>query len=378
MPAVALLGPRQCGKSTLARFVLESIPSSIYLDLERPADRNKLQDPEAFLRFNHDKLVCFDEIQHAPELFSVLRSVIDDRKTNEQFLILGSASRDLIRQSAESLAGRISYLELTPFVLPEIIHSNLSTLEELWLRGGFPRSLLAKDDESSFQWRLDFVRTFVERDIPQLNMRIPSERIERLWQMCTHCHGQLLNYSKLAGSLGLTDHTIRSYIELLSGAFMLRVLKPFHANLKKRLVKSPKVYIRDTGLLHTLLDIETVNELFGHPVYGSSWESFVIETILARLKPQVSTSFYRTATGTEADLILEKGKIRFAIECKASTAPKISKGFRNVISDLNIRHAWVIAPVEENYPIADDITVTSLPDLLSDALLSELFYRSAS
>lgn len=376
MPAVALLGPRQCGKSTLAGVVLQSLPASIYLDLERPRDRNKLQDAEAFLNLNRDTLICIDEVQRAPEIFALLRSVIDDRNRNGQFLILGSASRDLIRQSSESLAGRISYLELTPFIFSEVVRYNDSPLHTLWLRGGCPRSYLADDDDASFQWRLDFIRTFLERDIPRLNMRIPPQRVERLWQMCAHSHGQLLNSAKLAGALGLSDRTVRSYIDLLAGAFMVRILKPFHANLKKRLVKSPKLYIRDTGLLHTLLGIESVNDLFGHPVYGASWEGFVIENILACLKPQVTASFYRTAKGAEADLLLEKGQTRIVVECKASSAPKCSRGFRNVIDDVKAQHAWVIAPVEDAYPIAENITVASLNAFINNPQINDFFFSS--
>lgn len=364
MPAVALLGARQCGKSTLADFLLETIPQSIYLDLERPRDRNKLQDAEAFLSLNKDKLICLDEIQLAPDLFALLRGVIDERRRNGQFLILGSASRDLIRQTSESLAGRISYFELTPFILPEVVQEDGSALRRLWLRGGFPRSYLAGTDEASFQWRLDFIRSFLERDIPQLNMRILPQRVERLWQMCAHTHGQLLNYSKLAGSLGLTDHTVRSYIELLNGAFMVRVLPPMHANLKKRLVKSPKVYIRDSGILHTMLGLEIANDLFGHPVYGASWEGFVIENILANLKPQVNTSFYRTAKGAEIDLVLEKGDSRLAVECKASSAPRVARSFHTAVQDIDATLAFVVAPVEDRYPIADNIEVTSLEKCL--------------
>ncbi len=366
MPAVALLGARQCGKSTLAKTVLESNPNGIYLDLERPRDRNKLQDAEMFLGLNRDKLICLDEIQRIPEFFALLRGVIDERRSNGQFLILGSASRDLIRQSSESLAGRISYLELTPFFLSEVASEGESALRKLWLRGGFPRSHLADDDGGSFRWRLDFIRSFLERDIPQLKLRIPPERIERLWQMCAHTHGQLLNYSKLAGSLGITDHTVRTYIELLSGAFMVRILMPFHGNLKKRLVKSPKVYIRDSGILHTLLGIETLNDLLGHPVYGASWEGLIIENILAGLKPQVKISFYRTARGAELDLVMEKGGTCLAIECKVSSSPTISRGCHQAIQDLGIEHTWIVAPVDERYPVAQNITVVPLDECFTD------------
>jgi len=288
IPGVIILGPRQCGKSTLAKAIISKIENAVYLDLERPSDINKLIDPEAFLSLNADKLICLDEIQRVPELFPILRSVIDENRRNGQFIILGSASPDLIRQSSETLAGRVSYFELTPFLFKEISeHSSPNKLRKLWLRGGFPRSYLASDEKESFEWRLNFIRTFLERDIPQLGFRIPAKTLERFWKMCAHLHGQLLNSSKLGESLGVSHHTVRSYSDLLEQTFVLRVLRPYESNLKKRLIKSPKIYIRDTGLLHALLDIESHNELLGHPVYGASWEGFVIENIL---------SFYQTGT----------------------------------------------------------------------------------
>ena len=284
IPGVIILGPRQCGKSTLAKAIISEIENAVYLDLERPSDINKLTDPEAFFSLNADKLICLDEIQRVPELFPILRSVIDENRRNGQFIILGSASPDLIRQSSETLAGRVSYFELTPFLFKEISeHSSPNKLRKLWLRGGFPRSYLASDEKESFEWRLNFIRTFLERDIPQLGFRIPAKTLERFWKMCAHLHGQLLNSSKLGESLGVSHHTVRSYSDLLEQTFVLRVLRPYESNLKKRLIKSPKIFIRDTGLLHALLDIESHNELLGHPVYGASWEGFVMENILSLL-----------------------------------------------------------------------------------------------
>lgn len=362
VPAVAILGPRQVGKSTLARHVVSSYKNAIYLDLEKPSDLNKLQDPEAFFDLNRKRLICLDEIQRAPELFAVLRGIIDENRRNGQFLILGSASRQLIQQSSESLAGRISYFELPPFQAYEI-DPKASNLRRLWLRGGFPRSYLARSLKQSFQWRIDFIRTYLERDIPLLGFNISPKVLERFWRMCAHSHGQVLNLSKLGGSLGVSHHTIRSYVDLLEQTFLLRVLPPFEGNLKKRLIKSPKIYIRDSGLLHALLDIEEQNDLLGHPGYGSSWEGFVIENILA-CSPQWRASYYRTSSGAEIDLILEKGNKKIAVEIKASSSPKISKALVNSLTDLKIKQAWVVAPVKESYPLAGGITAITLQEAL--------------
>lgn len=357
IPVVAILGPRQCGKSTLTRAILSTMPNVVYLDLERPSDMAKLTDPEAFLSLNRDKLICLDEIQRQPGLFKVMRSIIDDNQRNGQFIILGSASPNLLRQSSETLAGRIAYLELTPFLLDEIIPGNdTEALRKLWLRGGYPRSTLAVDEETSFDWRLDFIRTYLERDIPALGFRIPAGNIERFWKMCAHIHGQLLNRSKLGESLGISHHTVQNYLDLMKQTFILRVLPPLEVNLKKRLVKSPKVYLRDSGLLHALLRIEEQNDLLGHPVYGSSWEGFALENILASA-PRWDAFFYRTTTGNEVDLVLERGGRRIAVEFKVSTAPSVAKGTWSALEDLGNPEAWIIAPVNEAYPIKENVTV---------------------
>ena len=361
-PAVAVLGPRQSGKSTLAKMIIEKKKESIYLDLERPSDLRKLSEPELFFEHHRNRLICLDEIQRMPEIFPVLRSVIDDHKQAGQFLILSSASRDLIRQTSESLAGRIAYLELTPFLLTEISNS-VKAMDTYWLRGGFPDSLLARSGSDSVRWRQNFIRTFLERDIPQLGIRIPARALERLWRMCAHYHGQLLNQSRLGESLGVSHTTIRTYLELLSGTFMVRLLTPLLPNLKKRLVKSPRMYLRDSGILHTLLDIESTEDLLGHPVRGPSWEGMVIENILGEL-PDWRGYFYRTATGDECDLVLEKGRTRIGIECKTSAAPEVGQGFWKALSDLAIREAWIIAPVRESYPIGKDVIVAPLSELL--------------
>ena len=358
-PAVAILGPRQCGKSTLARTILSLFKNSIYLDLESPADLRKISDIETFFDINKKSLICLDEVQRAPEIFPALRSILDRNESNGRVLILGSASRDLIKQSSESLAGRISFLELTPFLESEINpEGDMILMREHWLRGGFPRSFLT-DDANSMIWRDDFIRTFLERDIPQLGFSIPASSIRRVWTMCAHSHGQILNYSKIGESLGVSHNTVRSYMDILSQTFLLRILPPYNSNLKKRTVKTPKCYIRDTGLLHSLLGIETMNDLLGHPVYGFSWEGFAIENILSEL-PDWTASFYRSSSGSEVDLILEKGRKKIAVEFKASIAPEPGKGFYNAIEDLDISEVWVVAPVDEYYPIKKNINVSPL------------------
>lgn len=362
-PCVAILGPRQCGKSTLALSIRNNIKNFIYLDLENPIDLRKLDDPNIFFEHNKDKLVCLDEIQRRPELFPVLRSIIDKNKRKGQILILGSASEELIKQSSESLAGRISYIELTPFIISEIIKAP-EDIFRLWNRGGFPESFLAQDDYGSARWRKNFVRTFLEKDIPQLGITIPAKNIGRLWSMCAHSHGQVLNASKIGESIGVSHHTIKNYLSILEQTFMVRQLQPHYTNLKKRLIKSPKIYIRDSGILHSLLDIESFDGLMGHTIYGSSWEGFVIENILAEL-PDYRGYFYRTSTGAEIDLILEKGGKRIAVECKSSSAPVISKGFYNALEDLGIDEAWVIAPVKELYVITGNVKVAPLMEFIS-------------
>jgi predicted AAA+ superfamily ATPase len=362
-PVVAILGPRQCGKTTLAGQILKPLKKSVYLDLENPADLAKLDDPLAFFSLHEDELVCLDEIQRTPELFTTLRSIVDERGRNSQFLILGSAGRDLIRQSSESLAGRIAYLDLTPFLLNEIELAALGDLRRLWLRGGFPRSYLAADDDISFQWRQDFIRTFLERDIGMLGFRMPPARLGRLWKMCAHIHGSLLNASKLADSLGVSSHTIRSYMDLLEHTFMIRVLMPDAPNLKKRLVKSPKIYIRDSGILHALLDIRTHDDLLSHPVLGASFEGFAMENILASAR-NYEPSFYRTGAGAEIDLVLRRGRRALAFELKSSTIPRVTKGFWNALEDISPDDAYVVAPVKEPYPIKHGVMVTPLHDVI--------------
>ncbi len=366
-PAVALLGPRQSGKTTLAREIVGQLPNAVYLDLERPSDLRKLEDPELYFQTqraqNETILFCLDEIQRTPELFPLVRSLIDEEGRNGQFLFLGSASRDLIRQTSETLAGRIVFLELTPLLGSEVEIGDLGSLTRYWLRGGFPRSFLARSGESSYNWRESFIRTFLERDLRQLGFDLPAATLRRLWRMLAHHHGQLLNSSSLGGSLGLSHTTVRSHIDLLTQTFMIRQLEPLVANVKKRLVKSPKIYLRDAGILHALLEIEDHDDLLGHPVLGASWEGMVIENVIAAL-PGWRPSFYRTVNKAEIDLILSRGRRRIAIECKASAAPKVSRGFWNGLDDTEADEAWVIAPVDEPYPLREGVMVSGLDHFL--------------
>lgn len=358
-PAIAILGPRQCGKSTTAKVLLERIPS-VYLDLQDRVDRNKLSEPELFFDAYRDKLICLDEIQRLPEFFSVLRSEIDKDRRPGRFLILGSASRDLIKQSSESLAGRISYIDLTPFFLEEL--TGRVSWRDLWIRGGFPDSVLAENDGNSFDWRLNFIRTFMERDIPALGFNIPIPVIERLWLLLAHYHGQTINYQKLSTAADTAIPTLKKYLAILEQTYMLRMLRPATPNLKKRLVKSPKIYLRDSGILHALLDIDAYDYLLANPTVGASWEGFVIENILAqfdRWKP----SFLRTSNGAEIDLMLEQADRRHLFECKLSKAPKASRGFYELVDIMKPESAWVIAPVDTPFEIKKGIVVCPLESL---------------
>ena len=363
-PAVAILGPRQCGKSTMAKAVLEG-QDAVYLDLQDRVDRNKLSEPELFFDRYRDKLICLDEIQLLPEFFSVLRSEIDKDRRAGRFLILGSASRDLIRQSTESLAGRIAYLDLTPFLQEEV--QNVSSWQDTWLRGGFPESTLAIDDSDSFDWRLDFIRTFMERDIPALGFNIPIPVIERLWLLLAHYHGQTVNYSKMAAAVDLSIQTLKKYLQILEQTYMIRLLPPASPNLKKRLIKSPKVYLRDSGILHALLGIEEFDYLLANSVSGSSWEGFVIENILPKYE-RWRPSFLRTSNGAEVDLVLERGGKHHFFEFKLSKAPKASRGFYQLVDDMQPDSAWIVAPVDEAYEIRQGIYVCP-PDKLPMLLM---------
>jgi len=361
-PAVALLGPRQAGKTTLARLIANERPGSVHLDLERPSDLAKLTDPELFLSRHADQFIVLDEIQRQPELFAVLRALIDAKRVPGRFLLLGSASPQLLRQASESLAGRICFHELAPFDVSEVKPTH-SQLQDFWLRGGYPLSWLAQSDAASFAWRESFIVTHLERDIPSFGIRIPGATLHRFWQMLAHLHGQLWNASRLASGFGVSAPTVQHYLDILEATYMLRRLPPFQANLGKRLVKSPKVYLRDSGILHALLGIESLNDLAGHPVVGASWEGWVLEQIAQLIGAQWQLSFYRTASGAEMDIVAERGSRKIGFEIKFSSAPKLSKGFWSAMADLQLEKAYIVAPVESGYPLAPDVEVVPAVEL---------------
>lgn len=363
--AVALIGPRQVGKTTLAQNIAAERPS-LYLDMENIADREKLSDPLPFLQRHADKLVVIDEIHRLPDLFNTLRGVIDQGrrsgKAHGRFLLLGSASIDLLRQS-ETLAGRIEYVDLGPLHILETDDS--ATTDTLWLRGGFPRHLLTTDDETSFRRRQNFIRTYLERDIPMFGPRIATETLERLWMMLAHNQGCLLNVAQLARNLGVSGQSVANYIGLLQDLLLVRRLPPFRVNVRKRLVKSPRVYVRDSGLIHALLGIETLDELLGHPVVGTSWQGMVIENLLAVAPGRTRASFYRTVTGAEIDLVLEMGAKHgtWAIEIKRNSAAKTGKGFTIALDDIKPSRAFVLYSGHERYAKSATIEAITLPEL---------------
>ena len=353
-PAALLLGPRQCGKSTLARQLLAQRGDAVILDLQDRADRARLQEPELFFEAHRHQLVCLDEIQLLPEFFSLLRAEIDRDRRPGRFLLLGSASGPLLRQSHESLAGRIAQVELTPFLLKEVAQA--VSWQQLWLRGGFPESLLAAADEDSLDWREDFIRTFLGRDIASLELGLPLPQMERLWRLLAHSQGQTLNASRLAGLLDLRSTRLKQLLAVLEQTFMLRLLPPLEANLSKRLVRSPKLYLRDSGLLHNLLGIETYDDLLAHPQAGESWEGFVIEQLIAA-HPRWRPHFLRTSNGAELDLVLERGRQRRVYEIKLSKAPRVSRGFHELVGQLQPERAELIAPVDQAFEARPGIWV---------------------
>jgi predicted AAA+ superfamily ATPase len=360
-PAVALLGPRQVGKTTLALDIADERPA-VYLDLESPADRAKLSDPELYLADHEDRLVILDEVHRVPDLFQSLRGLIDRgrRKGNRtgRFLLLGSASMDLLRQSGETLAGRIAYLALNPF---DVLEAGVGAVDTLWVRGGFPDSFLAADDGMSLGWRENFIRTYLERDVPQLGPRIPAETLRRFWVMLAHTQGGLLNAAALARGLGVDGKTIAKYLDLMVDLLLVRRLAPWHKNVGKRLVKSPKVYVRDSGVTHALLGLGNKEDLLGHPVVGQSWEAFVIENILAVAPDRTEASFYRASGGAEIDLLLGlPGHKPWAIEVKRSLAPKPAKGFHHACADVNPEARYVVYPGKERFRVADGVEAISL------------------
>ena len=367
--AVVLLGPRQVGKTTLALMVAEGRPS-LYLDLERVADRAKLADAEYFLGGHADELVILDEVQRVPALFETLRGLIDQgRRTGRgrgRFLLLGSASLELLHQSSESLAGRVTLLELSPLDVLETAESHRD-IRSLWLRGGFPESTLAGDDRESLNWRRDFVTTYLERDIPQLGPRIPAETLRRFWTMLAHSQGTVLNLSRLASGLGVSGQTVGRYTDLLVDLLLVRRLQPLHRNLGKRLVKSPKVFVRDSGIVHALLGLEGLDDLLGHPVVGPSWEGFVIETLIGLAPDPTHASFYRTAGGAEIDLVLElPSQETWAIEVKLGLSPKVSRGFHNARADLDPDRSFIVYGGAERIPLTRGVEGISLRELAQE------------
>ena len=366
--AVALIGPRQVGKTTLARQIAEA-DDNVYLDLETSTDRTRLADPLLFLQRYADRLVIIDEVHRAPELFRELRGLIDEGrrsgKRNRRFLILGSASMNLLRQSSESLAGRIAYVALHPFNVIEAAPDD-EAFRRLWLRGGFPESFLAANDADSLAYRLNFIATYLERDIPQFSPRpVPATTLERLWRMLAHAQGSLLNASALASSLSISAPMVTRYVDLLTDLLLVRRLPPFIANTRKRLVKSPKVYVRDSGLVHGLLGIQDELTLTGHPVMGASWEGFVIENLLAVAPPRTLASFYRTAAGAEIDLVLElPGRtVPWAIEIKHSLSPRPTRGFHHALEDVRPEKAFVVYAGTERYPLSREVEVIGVREM---------------
>jgi predicted AAA+ superfamily ATPase len=378
-PAVAILGPRQVGKTTLALALAEELgEQALYLDLELPSDRARLADPELYLRQHENRLVILDEIHRLPGIFETLRSLIDHRRRrgsrSRHFLLLGSASIELMRQSAESLAGRIAYQELAPFSVTEtgqrVDRRTNGREDRLWVRGGFPDSFLASSDKASFTWRTAFIQTYLERDVPALGPHIPAETLRRYWQMLAHNQGQMLNAAQLASGLAVSGNTVARYLDLMVDLMLVRRLQPWSTNAKKRLVRTPKVYVRDSGLLHALLGIHNQEELLGHPVAGASWEGMLIENILDSLPATARPTFYRTAAGAEIDLVIElSAKERWAIEIKRSlNDPRPAKGFYTGCEDLNASRRIVLYPGEEAFPLDAKIEVMPLELFLAEGL----------
>jgi predicted AAA+ superfamily ATPase len=365
-PAVGLLGPRQAGKTTLAFAQKALYPNALYLDLELPSAQRQLDDPEAFLMAHAQQLVILDEVQRMPELFGILRGVIDQRRRmnqpNGQFLLLGSATGVLLQQSSESLAGRVAYVELPALQASEVF-GNLASVAELnalWVRGGFPLSWLAASDADSMTWREVFITTYLEKDIPALGPRIPATTLRRLWTMLAHHQGELLDQSKLASALAISGQTVSRYIDLLCDLMLVRRLPAWHGNVGKRLIRSPKVYVRDSGLVHALLGLPHLDAVLGHPVAGSSWEGFVVEQ-LVNAAPNAQASFYRTSNGAEVDLVLTfRNQQIWVIEIKRSSAPTVSKGFHQAAADLGAVRKLLVAPVEQSYPMKESIEVVDL------------------
>ena len=370
MAAVVLLGPRQVGKTTLARQLAAQWPGgAVYLDLERPADRLRLDDADTYLRAQQGRLVVMDEIHRTPGIFEILRGIIDDRRAaglrSGQFLLLGSAALDLMRQSSETLAGRVAYVDMAPVTTQEAAQAGIDDAT-LWLRGGFPDSLLADDDRRSLHWRRDFIRSYLERDVPMFAPRLPAEKIGRLWTMLAHQQGGVLNQARIASALGVTNPTIDRYIDLLVDLQLVRRLRPWSGNVGKRLVKSPKVYVRDSGVLHGLLELETMHDLLGHPVSGLSFEGHCIDNLVQAAGPRRVSYFYRTHVGAEIDLLLERGgQPEMAIEIKRSMAPSLERGFGVACDDLGIEQRYVVYPGAERFALRHGVQALGLREMVT-------------
>ena len=358
IPVVAVLGPRQCGKSTLMKHLIENRSDAVYLDLERPSDLAKLADPEFYFSRHRAELVCIDEVQLRPDIFPVLRSICDEDPRPGRFLISGSASHDLVQRSSESLAGRIYYSRLTPFLYGE---RGDARLERYLLRGGFPLSLGAKSDEAAFRWLDNFVSTFLERDL-RFWRNVPPATMRRLWTMLAHSNGQTMNYARFASSLGVSDTTIRTYVDLLKDTFMVEQIPPYFSNHRKRLVKSPKVYLSDSGVTNALLGLSVFEDLYSHPAYGACWEQVVLANIRGRW-PQSEIFFYRDSNGNEIDFVVRIKNRILAVECKCSSAPSVSRGTYAALDDIQPTQAVVVSPVKEGYPLNDRIGVIGLNGL---------------
>ncbi len=360
-PVVAILGPRQCGKTTLSRQFSATWPEDkvTVFDLENPRDIERLEDPLTALE-DLKGLVIIDEIQKRPELFPVLRVLADRKKA--KYFILGSASRDLIRQSSETLAGRIHYMEIGGFALE---HIPTNQVEKLWVRGGFPKSFLAPQEKASFQWRQDFIVTFLERDIPNLGFQIPARSLHRFWSMLAHYHGQIFNASEIGQSLGVSDHTAQRYLDLLSGTFIVRQLRPWFYLTKKRLIKRPKIYFRDSGILHALLSLESKKDILSHPKLGSSWEGFALEETIRRLDlRETEVFFWGTHTGAELDFVFEKKGKLYGVKIKYTKAPSLTPSMRAALEELSLAHLWVVYPGTSDYPLHPKVSVSSIQSSL--------------
>ncbi len=362
-PAVVIVGPRQVGKTSLVKHLQPGFPKpATYLDLELPTDFNKFANTDLYLETLGHRTVIIDEVQRLPSLFPILRALIDRNRQPGRFILLGSASPELIRDTSESLAGRVAYFELPPLTYDEI--QEVSDYRQHWVRGGFPESFLAADDETSFNWRLNFIQSYLERDLPLLGLNADPMLIRRLWTMSAHTNGSLLNMENFGKSLGISGPTVRRYLDFLESAYLIRRLPPYHFNIKKRLVKTPKLFIRDTGILHALLNIGNFQQLIGHPLMGGSWEGYILQEIAALAPARTELFFYRTQDGTEADLVIAPGGIpETLVEIKFTTTPKVTKSMTVAVGDLKTKRNFIVCPLEEGYPLSEDFTVLSYKEI---------------